>query len=366
MNSIVNVARSEPEKEAEERILAEFANLTNGEVYDQLKKRLLTLKRGVNVVGGSSDYLASDGYELLTYLLQNTLRGVIDSSHEHNKEAHILDVSSGGGEIIDWFYAQEVHRSTHRKNYNMHIIETNKKIIESYNEKVKKNAFLELENHEGKIQDCYKSTSKTRPKFQKPLDFVSFMHAIHHLTDYTSEDFNPYADITNSLKYIYGLLKPGGAIFIAYHDASSEFISTNIDYHKERLSSSAIVERVNKTIKAREELLYDGAILETLRKEDSKTIAKLESHQISSSFYAKTLADMAVIGLSGELLKTDNEKFDNGKLKYLLENIKNSATADVRKGERRKYGLCRAERGREALWRVECPLFICIIRKEIV
>ncbi|CAG8530920.1 3496_t:CDS:2 [Acaulospora colombiana] len=360
MNSISNIAKSEQEAEAENETLKQFRDITNKDAHAKVHEKLSTLKRGINKVESPADYLQLDGRELTASLLQNIFRGTFEFLN--NEEINILYIDGGNGDVIDWFYTKE--KIVSRKKVYMHLIEPNQKSV-SCDEKIKNTLLYLGKCYTGKVQDYYRPSQKPPTKLRETFDFINFTHAIHNLTDYSDKGADPYADIIDFVKYFYGLLRTGSAMFIAYYDASSEFSYINIEYYKDRLHDLVTVENANKAIDAREKLLYEGEILQVLNREESATKAKLESHKISSSYYAKTLADLAVIGLGSDLLKPNNERFDSNKLDYLLTNIRDSATKEVGKGERRKYGLSRAERGREALWKVECPLVICVIRKEV-
>ncbi|CAG8442417.1 2212_t:CDS:2 [Diversispora eburnea] len=366
MNSPIE---SDIEKE-KEKDLIEFQNFSNGEVHDRVYERLSVKKRGVEVAKAATDYLALDSRESMISLLQNTLRGVVDSSSDNRKE--ILDASVGSGEIVDWFLSRELEKHIGRKEIILNIVESSPKLIDDYKKRVAQYAHVKLGKIcNGKLQDYCRAGGKS-PIPQNSIDFINCMDSIYQLSDYTSNKSDPRADIANLVKYFYGLLKPGGAIFISYHDTESDFASINSKYYEDRLYDSTTTNKVKKIIQERKKLLCDGEIVRILRDEESKlkssvkTIARLESHNIATSFYARTLAELAVMGLFGEYLKSDNKKFDYKKLEYLLGKLKEAATTDNAKGTRKQYGLGRADRGREALWKVEYPSTICIIRKDIV
>ncbi|RHZ88561.1 hypothetical protein Glove_22g59 [Diversispora epigaea] len=355
---------SDIETQKEKEIFSEFKKLNNEKVHERVYELLLVKKRGVEVAKAPTDYLGLDSRESMNSLLQNTLRGIVQSSS--NKE--ILDAGAGSGEIMDWFFPKELEKFIGHKKFFLNIIESSPKLIEGYKERVRKYRYVDLGKvYNEKLQDFCRVGGKFS---QNSIDFINCMDSIYHLTDYTSNKFDPRADIVNLVKCFYGLLKPGGAIFISYHNTESDFASINSEYYEKKLSDLTTTKRVKEIIQERKKLLCEGEILKILRDEESKskssvkTTPRLESHNIATSFYARTLAELAAMGLFGEYLKLDNNRFDNNRLEYLLEKLKESAAMDIAKGTRKRYGLSRADRGREALWKIEYPLTICIIRKD--
>ena len=128
-----------------------------------------------------------------------------------------------------------------------------------------------------------------------------------------------------------------------------------------------------QTLKAREDLLYNKQIISTLQETDlnssltGKTRPVVESHKNSISYYAKTLADLAAIGLlAGELMKSNEEIFDIRMLESSLNKLKSIALQDNVDDDIREIRLERDSRHGEDVWKIDIFQIACIIHKEII
>ncbi|RIB26026.1 hypothetical protein C2G38_2066022 [Gigaspora rosea] len=357
-----NHVDSEQERESEKLILEEFGAIKNNEdAHEHVQRRLLALKRGVTTPKAATDFLGSDARESLIPLIQNVLRGILQSMDDNCKECNILDIMPGAGTQVDWFLQQELERTIGKRENYVHLIEHTQKFLDSYKKSVGQYSHLKLGKAlNKKVKDLY---SSQKPLDGKPMDFIICMD-LCFLTDCYERSCNPKKEITDFIKFCYGMLKPGGAIFVTYLDLESEFSQVNSDYFKEKDKDTTA--RIEAIIKARKELLYNGTIVEEL-KQDKNTCPKVESHKLSTFYYAKSLADVAVMSLDGGFLKYDKKPFDFNHFKFVVNKIKEVASEEVRnRGEKRPFGLCKAERGRDPLWRVESLQYACVIRKEIL
>ncbi len=172
-------------------------------------------------------------------------------------------------------------------------------------------------------------------------------------------------------------MKPSGTIYFAYLN-----ILSSLSFDDKEIS-----QKVQQIISSRNSLLFNGEIIDHLHSlelnecevdEDSddttarvhkrkiKTMPKFNSYTLPSSFYARSLADIAVLLLTGQLseIKSDEKRFDIGLLENILRQVKETALTPVGKGEKKRFGLTRCMRGGEIVWKVDLPLIICIIRKE--
>ncbi|CAG8665552.1 5374_t:CDS:2, partial [Racocetra fulgida] len=116
----------------------------------------------------------------------------------------------------------------------------------------------------------------------------------------------------------------------------------NFDYF-DSSKDEARKNNFTKIAKAREDLLYNGKIVNEL-KADEKSCPKVESHKLSTFYYAKTLAEVAIMSLDGGFLKYNKSKFDIDHLKNLVNTVKDEANKKISKNEKGRFGLCKAER----------------------
>jgi len=142
-------------------------------------------------------------------------------------------------------------------------------------------------------------------------------------------------------------LKPGGVIYIAYRDQYHDFDGIiQKKYFEEILRDYNLYHNISKINQAKDDLIHQGQIIEHLESKDEdgyKTKPKIETIEYQSSYYARTLADMAVMGLSG-FLESNEKEFDKRKLEFILNEIKNAALMKVKDEKERRFGLGRVER----------------------
>ncbi|CAG8703063.1 7816_t:CDS:2, partial [Acaulospora morrowiae] len=364
------------ELDAEIRIIDEFRDLNNSQVFEHVfGRRMMALRRGVTVPRSPSDFLGVDSRELMYPSLRETLHSVINDNavSKDINELHLLDVGAGSGEAIDWFFAKELEgwacakeEDTKNRKIFIHAIEPNPTFLKAYQQKLLEYQYLNQGMvYQGPIQDYLGNVcSETLPMPPVPVDFIFDLQK-YLRTDFKKPNIDPKQDIIKFITFSYGLLKPGGAIYIAFLDMSSAFASLACKFYEEIVGDFETPKRISQTIKARNELLYEGNILEFLlgdAEQKEKTRPKLISHRSPSGFFARTLSDMAVLALS-ELLEIGDSKFDKRALDFMITQLKLAVRTP---GEKKPFGLTKCIRGGENVWRVDHSLIICVIRKELM
>ncbi|CAG8697536.1 36889_t:CDS:2 [Racocetra persica] len=364
---------SQDELDAEARIRAEFQSLTNNQVFEHvLRYRIMALKRGVTVLRTASDVLGNDSRELMIPSLQETLNSVINNTSATG-EFHMLDVGAGSGEAIDWCFAKKFEENVGigKNKHIIHIIEPNSILLKAYQQKL-----LEYEHldqgivYQGPVQDyyTYHDDALLLPKLPASVDFINCMHMIYYLSDITKLTIDPRKAIIDFITFLYGLLKPGGAIYIAFLDMENAFNSISRNFYEQIIGDIDTSQNISHTSKARSELLLEGKILKTLESQivDENIRPKILSSKVPSGFYARSLGDLAVLTLTGELLRSDDDNFDIRMLDFAIKELKTAAVTPVAIGEDKPFGLTRCVRGGENVWRVENPLIVSVIKKERV
>src|SRR5688500_12019300 len=131
MTSFRDIINSPKEQEAEKQLYVEFKNSTNNQVYDYVfRKIILSLKRGISIATSPNDFFSFNSRELMLPYLKSTLNSMFDSvsaAGTDTYEFNMLEIGSGSGEPIDWFFAKEFsHRKELQKiDYKVNIIEPN-------------------------------------------------------------------------------------------------------------------------------------------------------------------------------------------------------------------------------------------------
>ncbi|RIB27755.1 hypothetical protein C2G38_1694687 [Gigaspora rosea] len=295
---------SQDELDAEARVRTEFQNLTNNQAYEHiLRYRLMTLKRGITTLHSASDFLGTDNRELLIPSLNETLDSVINNISTTG-EFHMLDVGAGSGETIDWFFAKKLEENItmkERKNI-IHIIEPSPDLLKAYQQKLLEYKHLNQGIvYQGPVQDyyTYHENILAPPKLPISVDFINCMQMIYYLTDILKPTIYPRKDIINFITFLYGLLKPGGAIYIAFHEMGCGFSSISCKIYEQINKDMDVSQRISQVNKALNELLSEGKILEILESQivNESTRPKLFSSKMSSGFYARSLGDLAAMSL---------------------------------------------------------------------
>ncbi|CAB4473177.1 hypothetical protein RhiirA5_351008 [Rhizophagus irregularis] len=390
---------SPEEQEAERKVLKEFKNLTNSQIYEHIFiHRMMLRKQHVTNIHCPSDILGTDSCELILPSLHKTIQTVLSNTSD-SSEFHLLDIGAASGEIIDWCFAKELEKNVQMNRQNIiHIIEPNSNLLQTYQQKLCEYAHLSQGIvYNGTVQDYFDmddnandGTNKLRveaPLPLIPLDLINCIHMINYLVDITTPKIDPSNDIISFCKFIYSHLKPGGAIYIAHLDVLNLFNFNDDDEDNDY--NAETYQKIQQITSARNSLLYEGNIIDHLhsselnvcevdydsddtmensRKRKIKTIPKFNSYKLPSSLFSKSLADMSVLLLIDQLpkVKNDDRKFDIRLLENILEQVKEVAMTPVGEGKKKKFGLERGTRGGEIVWKIDIPLIISIIRKEKV
>ncbi|RIA89899.1 hypothetical protein C1645_738284 [Glomus cerebriforme] len=394
LNDTISVFSPE-ELDAERKVLTEFANLKNSQIFEHIFiYRMMLRKQNVINIHHPSDILGTDSCELILPSLHRTLQTVL-SNNSDSPEFHLLDIGAGSGEIIDWCFAKELKKNVQMNRQNIiHLVEPNSNLLQIYQQKLCEYSHLSQGIvYNGRVQDYFDinddANDDIRDKLRMeiplpfiPLDFINCIHMINYLV----QKDDPSNDIISFCKFNYSLLKPGGAIYIAYLDVLDlfDFNDEDNDYNEENFRQIAPI---------RNSLLYEGNIIDHLHsselnecevdyesddtietnsrgshKRKIKTIPKFNSYKLPNSLYAKTLADISVLLLIDQLpkVKNDESRFDIRLLENILDQVKEAAMTPAREGKKKRFGLERGMRGGEMVWKIDLPLIISIIRKEQV
>ncbi|CAG8690555.1 12396_t:CDS:2 [Funneliformis caledonium] len=376
-------ALSPDELNAEHKVLAEFANLTNSQVYEHIfSQRMMLPKRNVASLHSASDILGTDSCELILPTLHEALQTELFHTAD-SPEFHLLDIGASAGEIIDWCLAKELEKNIQLNRQNIiHVVEPNSMLLKAYQQKICE--FPHLNQgivYNGRVQDYFVNHQIgdfETPLPLTPLDFINGLHVINYLVDINSPSIDPSNDIISFSKFLYSLLKPGGTIYFAHYNILG---SLSFD-------DKEIFQKAQQIISSRNSLLFEGEIIDHLHslelnefevdddsddatsfeihKRKVKTIPTFNSYSLPSSFYARSLADMAVLLLAGQLTDVNEGRFDTKLLDDVLRQVKEAALTPVGMNEKKRFGLTRCLRGGEMVWKVDFPLIISIIRKEKV
>ena len=182
------MALSQEELDAEQKVLAEFSNLTNSQIYERIfTHRIFLSGRNVTNINSPSDILGTDSCELMLPTLQKTIQSVLSNTSD-SQEFHLLDIEAGSGEVIDWFFAKELEKNVELNRQNIiHIIEPNSSLLQSYQQKLCGYPHLSQGIvYNGRAKDYLKHKSDDdvngeAPLPLTPLDFINCLHTINHL-----------------------------------------------------------------------------------------------------------------------------------------------------------------------------------------
>ncbi len=334
-NSPVDMKLPVEETEALERVLTEFDSLTNDETFVHIFQRIME-----PVPGKPSEFYGCDQRIDLVPSLNQLVEKL-------PQNAQIFDVGAGSGDVVD-FALKNAPRGT-----VVNIEEPNRLLIKEYLEKLKKYDHLKTGFVlDGYLQDCYQ---KAIPK----QDLILAIHMIYHLTDFTASSVDPEKDIIDAVSYLYEQLAPGGSIFLVYAANPGGLAIENLaeKYFRSAYPNDIYADNLVSIYEARNKLLGpEGTIASELLNRFPQTNPLLKSELRECHFFARSIADMGVIGLAGELCSSDNKPFDLAKLKFCWDYL-------VQHPE--EVGLLKEERDvpQKGFWRADEPQVIAIITK---
>lgn len=327
-----------------EDVLGEFRELTNEEAYAHVFSQRMMKP----VPGRTAEYYGCDQrIDMLPFL-----HGLVEKLPNN---AQVFDVGAGSGEVVDFALKNAP------ENTVVNIEEPNSILMGKYLKTLKRYPHLrEGVAYDGTIQDCYRGQAKQCPS--QPQDLILAIHMIYHLTDFTLPQIDPEADIIDAISFLYGLLAPGGSLFVVYadlldHDGDKAVCGLAEAYFRERYPDDYFADHLVEIYKARNNLLGpNGSIGRHLERRFPNTRPKLESERRKTHFFGESIADIAVLGLATELCSSDKEKFDLAKLQFCLDYV-------LRYPE--SFGLEKegADVPQKGRWRANEPQVIAILTK---
>ncbi len=336
---MVHLMPSEEEVHSLERTLAEFKSLTNEESFARAFQRIVE-----PIPGNPLEFYGSDQRIDLAPVLSKLVAKLPPN-------ATVFDVGAGTGDVVDYALKNAPSGTT------IHLEEPNPLLIKDYLQKLEKYPHLKKGSvYTGYLQDYY--TKNASPP-EKPLDLILAIHMIYHLTDFTAPSIDPEKDLIDALSFLYGRLAVGGSIFIVYASNPEGRAIENLseEYFRSAHPRQPYADNLNAIYMARNKLLGPkGSIAAALAERFPHTKPTLHSELRSTHFYARSIADMAVIALAGELCPSDSELFDLSKIRFCWDRL-------IEHPER--YGLRKETRAvsQKGLWRADEPQVIAMITK---
>lgn len=328
-------------------ILREFQGLTNDQTYvNVFSKRMMD-----PIPKRQGEFFGCDQRIMMMPSIQRLVADL-------PQNAEVFDVGAGAGEVVD-FALKDAPKGT-----TINIEEPNPLLIQEYINKLTKYPNLKSGiAFEGTLQDYYKGSRKPVTP-QNPQNLILAIHMIYHLTDFTAPKIDAEKDLIEAITFLYGLLAPGGSIFIVYADLAStdqgEAVCSMAEkYFRTQFPIDCFADNLSAIYKARNQLLGpNGTISTVLKKRYPGTNPILYAERQQSHFFGKTPEDIAVLGLATELCPSDPNPFEISKLQFCLDYVS-------RYPER--IGLQKEEREvpQRGLWRANEPQVLSTITKAI-
>lgn len=331
-----------------EKVLAEFTDLTNSMAYVKIFSRRM-MKPVPNRKG---EFYGNDQRLDMLPFIQKSVSAVPENGQ-------VFDVGAGAGDVVEYALKNAPKGTT------VNIEEPNPIMINSYLNKLKKYAYLKTGIvYEGPIQDYYHGRKKgVVPK--EPQNLVLAIHMIYHLTEFTDLEIDAEGDLIDAITFLYGLLAPGGSIFIVYADLldgpkGEATCGLAEKYFRQEYPDKPFADHLVSIYQARNRLLGpNGNICEFLSERYPATFPKLQSEWRDCHFFGDSIEDIAVLALATELCPSNREPFDISKLQFCLDYV-------LRYPER--IGLQKEEHDlpQKGMWRSNEPQIIATITKEII
>jgi len=232
-------------------------------------------------------------------------------------DSQIFDFGAGAGEVVD-FALSELESGT------VNIEDPNTLLLEQYQNRLTAHPRLKLgQVHSGSVQDLYEESVKI-PK----QDLILGLHMIYHLSSFTpGEQSDPQEDILRMLNFMYKQLNLGGRIFLVYADQLVSTTGQAGAYYFQAKGEDQTVSNLESIWNARDELLKQGRAQSLLNQRFPEFEARVESHQTASYIYGKTLEDVAIMCVIGELGLANDDVFDVSKLELSLKFLKENPDA---------------------------------------
>lgn len=262
-----------------------------------------------------------------------------------NPEPRIFDVGGGAGELVDILISK-------LPSAKITIEEPNIILLEEYRKRIKKYPHLRLDSsYEQPIQELYHS-------FSAQQDLILAIHMIYFLTNHRNKkNFSAQEDLIKFISFLYGLLSNNGKIFLVYADQQNG-IGGKVakHYFSQYPNQSYICQNLDAIWDSRRRLLENGGICEMLNKLYPKSNAKIKSDVTSSYIYGKSLEDIAIMCIAGELGCSDDKPFDT----HILE-----VTSDFVNKHGKEIGLTIEKNNcpQKEMYRCNQPQVICTITR---
>lgn len=327
-----------------EKILQEFSGLTNNAAY----VKIFSERMMAPVPNRTGEFLGTD--QRLDFL--PFLHKAVATVPENGQ---IFDVGAGAGDVVDYALQYASHGVT------INIEEPNSALIKSYVNRVVKYPHLKTGVvYEGPLQDYYEAKSDRYPK--EPQNLVLAIHMIYHLTDFTQPEIDAENDLIKAISFLYGLLTPGGSLFLVYADLldspQGEAVCGIAEkFFRAKYPHAPFADHLRSIYQARNQLLGPGgSITHFLSQRYPKTTPRLYSEKKESHFFGKTKEDIAVLALATELCVADDHLFDLTKLEFCLDYVS-------RYPERIHLQKETREVPQKGYWRANEPQIIATITK---
>lgn len=291
-------------------VLDEFQDLTNEEAYVHVFSQRMMKP----IPNRNAEYYGCDQrIDMLPFL-----KRLVDKLPENGQ---VFDVGAGSGDVVD-FALQNAP-----KNTVINIEEPNSILFNNYLKTLKRYPHLCTGiAYEGIIQSFYRGkTVKQYPS--QPQNLILAIHMIYHLTDFMVPEIDPEGDIIGAVSFLYGLLAPGGSLFIVYADLLDHANNKAVcglaeSFFRKKYPNDYSADHLIAIYKARNQLLgQEGTIEKHLKKQFPHTTPKLVSELRKTHFFGESIADIGVLGLATELCPSNTDKFDLAKLQFCLDYV---------------------------------------------
>lgn len=336
---------SQEEKTHFKDVLDEFSDLTNEEAYVHVFSQRMMKP----IPNRKAEYYGCDQrIDMLPFL-----KRLVDKLPENGQ---VFDVGAGSGDVVD-FALQSAP-----KNTVINIEEPNSILIKNYLATLKRYPHLRTGvAYCGIIQDYYRGKTSNQYPLQ-PQNLILAIHMIYHLTDFLIPQIDPEGDIIDAVSFLYGLLAPGGSLFIVYADLLDHAHSKAVcglaeAFFREQYPREYFADHLVSIYKARNRLLGpQGTIEKHLEKRFPHTKPKLVSELRKTHFFGESIADIGVLGLATELCSSGKDKFELSKLQFCLDYV---SRYPERIGLERETGPVPQKR----FWKANEPQVIAILTR---
>ncbi len=289
----------------------EFEKMSNAEAYRRAFHELLMLPDPQK----PGNFLGNSQREYFLPFLKKILKEIAPKD-----VVKVFDVGAGSGEIVDIALSA-------LKSGVVSIEEPNSLLLKRYRSEIEKYNNLKLGSvYPGTVQDLYRSPTGTQ-WFDSlpPQDVILALHMIYHLTPFATEDqIAPEDELIEMLSALYGKLAIGGSLVVVYADQLKS-MGGKIGYNHFQKRSPIYANNLRLIWIARNHLIKNGTISGILDSRYPQTLCEINVKETPSKFFARSLEELTVLNLSGELGTSDEDQFDVTKLHTAYEFISSYA-----------------------------------------